>query len=655
MENSLKDAELERYVRYFESAEQATSDSREEAEKARDYYDGKQWTDAEVAALKKRKQPVITVNRIKPKINSLKGIEAQRRTLPKAYPRTQKHEDDANAASDALRFVIEDQNFDVTRSKGFENLCIEGVAGVDIPVRHVNGEYKIHIDYVMWDRLFYDPHSRMPNFSDAKYLGQVIWMDFEDAIAQFPEGEQALSDTLSGESSVYETYGDAPRIRWADPKRKRVRIVEMWHKDGETWQHCIFTKGGILESMQSPYADEENYSIHGMVLGSAFIDRDGNRYGVVKDWIPIQDEINKRRSKAQHLLSVRQVITEKGAVEDINKARQELAKPDGVIEVVPNMKFEIAPTGDMAAAQFNLLQEAKNEIDAVGVNAALSGTDERQMSGRAQAMRQESGLNELGPLFDAVKQWQLDIYRAVWFRIRQFWTEEKWIRVTDDEKNVRFVGLNKPVTLGEQLLEEVQAQGREVTPEMQTQAQMDPMMQQVVSIKNPVAELDVDITLDEVPASASLQTEQFQMITELAKSGMQFPPKVIIKASQLRNKEELLKEMGADGPPPQVMQMQQQMQQMSQQMAEMHKALMDKAAEREIKSREVGVKEYAAETDRLTTTAPAMAPEQIQAIVVQTIQDLFTNGAPPAAMPPQPMPMQEQMPMQGMQPGAMPA
>ena len=32
------------------------------------------------------------------------------------------------------------------------------------------------------------------------------------------------------------------------------------------------------------------------------------------------------------------------------------------------------------------------------------------------------------------------LHEATWLRIRQFWTSEKWIRVTDDEKNTRWVG-----------------------------------------------------------------------------------------------------------------------------------------------------------------------------------------------------------------------
>src|SRR5258708_24324037 len=110
-------------------------------------------------------------------------------------------------------------------------------------------------------------------------------------------------------------------------------------------------------------------------------------------------------------MSVRQVRWERGAVEDINKARQELAKPDGVIETTPGMEFEVLKTGDMAAAQFNLLTEAKMEIDNVGANAATQGKDHSVQSGVALRARQQAGQTEIGPVFDVLKYCLFSVFR----------------------------------------------------------------------------------------------------------------------------------------------------------------------------------------------------------------------------------------------------
>jgi len=538
-------SDLATLVQMYEAAEQATADSRAEAERDRDYRNGVQWTSSEVATLTKRKQPVVTIDRIGPKIDFLLGLEQSQRNDPKAYPRTPAEEDGANAATDALRYAMESNDWNALRSDAFDNFVVEGSCGADVSVRETADGYEVSVVHIPWDRMFFDPHSRKKNYSDAKYKGQFLWMDLEDAVRRWPEKADELDTTLASETiGPGETFDDTPRFRWADPKRKRVRIVSMWtyEADGKCFYN-EFTKGGMLSRMESPYKDDKDKAVDGFVFGSCFIDRDGNRFGVVRRWISLQDEINKRRSKAMHLLNVRQVKAEKGAVDDVNRARAELAKPDGFIEFTPCMVFDVLPTNDMAAAQFQLLQEAKQEIDAVGVNAALSGNEGRVMSGRALMARSEQGLNELGPAFDAFKRWQLEVYRRVWMCVRQFWTAEKWIRVTDDESNTKFVGLNQPMTLGEQLLEEMKSSGQQVTPEMEQQAKMDPRMKQIVGTRNNVAEMDVDIILDAVPATASLQIEQFQVLADMAGKGIPIPPMALVEASSLRNKQKIIEAM----------------------------------------------------------------------------------------------------------------
>ena len=576
---------LARLVQWHESAEQSTADSRAERERERDYVDNKQWTPEEVAKLEKRKQPVVTINRIGPKVNFLLGMEQQHRSEAKAFPRTPDDEDGANAATDAIRYVMDSQRWDRLRSECFDNFIVEGACGVDVQVVEKYEGLCIELRRIEWDRMWGDQHSKIRSWDDGKYKGQFLWMDLEDAVAKWPGKREALEATMSSFSEG-NTYDDVPRVRWADPKRKRVRIAECWTKEAGAVLHNVYTKGGILERMESPFLDQDQQPEDGFVFGSCHIDRDGNRYGVVTAWMSIQDEINKRRSKAMHLLSVRQVKAERGAVEDVNKARSELAKPDGYVEVTPGMMFEEMKNGEMAAAQFQLLQEAKQEIDAVGVNAALSGNEGRVMSGRALIQRSEQGLAELGPVFDAFKQFQLDVYRKVWNRIKQFWTAEKWIRVTDDEKNIKFVGLNQPMTLGEQLLEEARKQGMQITPEMEQQAKIDPNMQRVVGVKNNVAQMDVDVTMDDVPASASIQSEQFETLAQIAPQAGTMPPplfEALIEASSLRNKQKILKKLRGEDQeiPPMVQQMQQQMQQVQQALQEASQAAAKAGADAE--------------------------------------------------------------------------
>jgi hypothetical protein len=534
-------------IRKFEEAETSSQDSREEAERARDYYDGRQLTDEEIKALKKRKQPIVIENLIQPKIDYLCGLERQTRTDPKAYPRTSQHEDDATAATDALRYVADDQNLDVKRSAVFQNMLIEGFGGVEVIAHRVKEGIDPKIVHVAWDRIFVDPHSCQHDYSDALYLGFVTWMDASEAKALYAGQEAIIDLTITkGTSSISETYDDKPKFtHWADTSRNRVRIVTMYCKKAEGWYRVVFTLAGELEPYApSPWLDDEGKPECGLILQSAYVDRDNDRYGITRNLMSLQDEVNKRRSKFLHLSNSRQIrVSPAAATIDGQSLRNELSRPDGMV-VAEAGEVEIIGTGDMAAGHFNLLAEAKQAIQMSGPNATMQGKSGQDQSGRAILALQQGGMTEMAPLLDNLRHFNIRVFRAIWNRIRQFWNEERWVRVTDDEKNIRFVGLN--VTKGQMAmikLTDALKAGEIDQPTAQAyaqQIQMDPMMMQPA---NAVAQMDVDIQIDEITESPSLQIEQFEQLAKLAPMAPpQYLPtmfELMIEASNLRNKDKL--------------------------------------------------------------------------------------------------------------------
>src|SRR3990167_8360517 len=243
-------------VTWVNESDDATQKSRELSEKCRDYYDSRQWTAAEVAKLKSQKQAATVINRIKPKMDALMGMEKSAKTTAKAFPRTPKHEESAEAATESIRFVLQDNAFDQARSGVWENILIEGTGGGEIIAKPGGelgeGDMKIIIRHIMWDRLIYDPHSRRKDFSDARFLGQVVWMDHDEAANLYPEGTDVLEDMQSGS----QTYDDKPR--WIDSKRKRVKIVELYYHQAGDVHYAVFTRGGFLKGPAvSPYVNEE--------------------------------------------------------------------------------------------------------------------------------------------------------------------------------------------------------------------------------------------------------------------------------------------------------------------------------------------------------------------------------------------------------------
>ena len=197
-------------------------------------------------------------------------------------------------------------------------------------------------------------------------------------------------------------------------------------------------------------------------------------------------------------------------------------------------------------------------MDAVSFNAQLAG--ERQsgdLSGKAIDRLQQAGVIELNGLFTGFNNWEKRIYRQVWARVKQFWNEEKWIRVTDDQDNLRWVGLNSQIRTQEWLEERINDESESLVLRKQLAASFqflvgvsqgddlqmaqlaEDKLNEIISVRNDTSELDVDIILDQSFDTVNIQQEQFQLIAQFGReSGIDVLE--LISLSQIRGKEELI-------------------------------------------------------------------------------------------------------------------
>jgi hypothetical protein len=132
--------------------------------------------------------------------------------------------------------------------------------------------------------------------------------------------------------------------------------------------------------------------------------------------------------------------------------------------------------------------------------------------------------------------------------------------VRDEEGDMMFVALNQQITRGEIEAEKLAKANfpPEQKAEMIQQIAANPESR-VVVVRNKLADLDVDIIIDESPDTVSIQAEQFEQFVLLAKAGVIFPPKAYIEASTLRNKQKYI-DMLSGGDDPAVIAQQQKQQ-----------------------------------------------------------------------------------------------
>jgi hypothetical protein len=564
-------ADLELVRNQFEDFCEGTKDMRKLAMKCRDYKDGNQYTAKEREVFEKRKQPCITDNKIHDRVNALMGLEKQQRTDPKAFPRTPKHEQAAEAATDALRYVADNCEYQRSaRKPAAENLIVEGWCYGEVCYDKKTKE--IRMEHVRIDRGYHDIRSLRLDFADKEHVGYFTWMDADIVLRKW-RGKEAVVDGCVVDTSLGDKEHEDKPNRYVEMRgnRRRIQVFTHYYKKDDVWYFCRWCKGGFLEEPKpSPYKDEDGNPACNIEVQAIFRSSDGDCYGAVQRDLDLQDEHNKRRSKMLHLLNSKRLKVRKGQ-EDVKKLRAEMHKADGVLEFNgdPN-EAVIEDNLKEAEGQWRLLQQTDQALSM----SAPSGSvfDPSGSSGRSKEIDQAAGMLPLMPLFDAIDSWEIRMYRLAWLCVRQFWTAPMWIRVTDNEENLKFVGLNQPLTRGEVAARELK---NEQIPDEEKQAVIQeiasrPDMEQPAvgpngqMMENSVAEMDVDIIISRTADTVNIQAEQFEILASIAEKRPEIPFDVLMDISQLRSEVKRAvrdKLSGANDPQAaQMAQLQQQMQ-----------------------------------------------------------------------------------------------
>jgi hypothetical protein len=550
-----KAPDLERLKRMVEEWRSLTADARLDSEISIDYYDTKQWTAEEKGKLAARNQPDIAFNRIKPAVNGIMGVTERGRSDPRAYPRTPNDEDSADVVTDVLRYIADQSRFKRTKQDCFLDMLVPGTMAC---VVEVDDDLNVQPRQVRWEEFIYDPRSRRKDFEDARYKGIAKWQYVDDIAGMYPEvPRDEIEAAVDGGLSIDAGLQDRPTngiAVWVDKKQRRLLHVELYYKEAGKWHRACFLATKMLDYGPSPYVDDKGRPDCPIVAQSAYVDRDNARYGAVKDMRGPQDEINKRRSKLLSLVSQSQIQAVDPQAQDIDAstARAEAARPDGVLP----FGWQKVPTTDMATGQHLLLTEAKQEIERLGPNPAVVGRDNADASGRALQARTQAGLIELAPIYSGQEDWELRVYRQCWARVKQYWKEPQFVRVTDDEDAPRFIGLNVP--RGAPVIDPQSGQPV-VDPKTKKPVEGPPLYhppvdaygaphpqagQPVLGYKNLVAEMDVDIILDTKPDTADIQQEQYQDLVQLVGSNPLYaqsvPFEVMLELSSVPHKKQLI-------------------------------------------------------------------------------------------------------------------
>lgn len=173
-------------------------------------------------------------------------------------------------------------------------------------------------------------------------------------------------------------------------------------------------------------------------------ERDGMCYGLMRGMRDLNDDLNKRASKALWAASSNRVVAKKNAVEDVEAARDEAARPDMWLEVdnMESIRFE-KPMQDLQANMELITFDREMLRNMGGVTDANLGRDSRAQSGVAIGKVQDQGTLTTSELPDNLRLAKQLAGRLRLSHIEQFMTEERVVRLTGKAKPLEWLEINK--------------------------------------------------------------------------------------------------------------------------------------------------------------------------------------------------------------------
>ena len=523
------------------------------------FYRGEQWEDEIKQQLIDEHRPALTLNLIRSRVRSLVGYEQRSRYDMKAVPVAGGGDQaKAGAVTGLIKQVESENESQFIHSDMYRDGIIggRGWVKIDVDTEH-NLLGDITIETVPGDELKIDPHTRRYDLLDSRYIIREYECDEQDLILLIPEKEKEIKNAgVAGAEStehrprktVKEFWYRTNEKRWYFIDKQEEKVTPMDGKDDpepnqavmqdperfsivpkltKVMKFAVKLDSEILQKGDSPfdhpYFPYINYFAEFI---REFDDLQPDTVGIVRDLRDPQREKNKRRS--QYLDKLQREIASGYMYEDgaiLNKeplsilARRpwfEIKILEGKFDKVK--RLENAPI-DSALLQLDQFSDKDFDDISLITPAFLGQTEGSRESGKATAIRQQQGSMTVGPYQDNMRLTRRIMARVILALIGQYYTVSRMARILTDEGNVQEVMMN---------------------PEEQQELQG--MMALTL---DPEEIRKYDIVISETPTTPSLRTMQFFELMEMRQGAIPIPDEVVVKASDVPYKDEILAAIAA--------------------------------------------------------------------------------------------------------------
>mgnify|MGYP006163909857 FL=1 len=569
------------------------------AQKCDEYYRGEQWDADDESALEAEGRPALTINTILPTVNTILGEQSTRRADIQFKPRRGGDQEVANTLTKLYMQIADNNKLDWVEQQVFsDGLIMDGRGYFDVRMDfsdHIEGEVRITAKDPL--DVLIDPDAKDSDPKNWNEVFETKWMTLDEIEELYgkKKAERLLFVAENGmsfgpdsveyqESRFGETENSNDHFGGGVPgddeyrNVKSLRVVERQYKklgradffvdrttgdqrqcpDGWKEAKCkkfakkydmeLITKvirkvrwtvtcdQVVLHDNWSPYNDFT-------IVPFFCYFRRGNPFGVVRNLLSPQEQLNKIASQELHIVNTTANsgwMVESGSL--IGMTADDLEEHGAETGLVLEYARGTSPPMKITANQIptgldRIAAKAAANIQAIsGINDSMLGTDSAEVSGIAIQAKQNRGAVMIQVPLDNLRKARHYLAEKVLDLVQTFYTEERVVQVTNEDD---------PLKPREEMLL------NSITPEG--------------DIINNLTIGEYDVIVSTAPARDSFDEIQFAEALNLRQAGVAVPDDAIIEYSHLARKGELAKRIrtmtGMEPPSPEqaeAMQAQQQ-------------------------------------------------------------------------------------------------
>lgn len=542
------------------------------ADRCERFFAGDQWDPRDLAVLRQQRRPALTINKILPTIGSVMGEQIRNRAEIGFRPRAGSPEETADALNKVFKQIADNNQLNWLRSQMFDDGVITSRGFIDVRMdfsKSMKGDVKY--TSINPKNVVIDPDGEQMDPDTWSEVFVTKWVTPDDVAVLYSKADADLlrvpGDTTLpyGYDAVTENrdrFGPRTMYGYNDTDNpgavmRTIRLIDRQYRKMDAQKHFVNPKTGDMRAVPEGW-DKARIDLICQQFGFKVIKklvrrirwtviadnvelhddwspyehftiipyfpyfRHGRTIGLVENLLDPQELLNKTTSQELHIINssanggwkVKSGALANMSPEDLE---QKGAQTGIVIEMTGDLdEIEKIQPNTTPQGLDRMSYKAEEHIKSISnVSDSMVGQDRADVAAKAIQEKKASGQVTMVKPLDNLAHTDYYLARATLSLVQTFMSEERLVTFTHSDLT------------GEQGTIKV----NEVTPEG--------------AIANDLTIGEYDITIVSVPTKDTLEDSQFEQAVALKEMGVAIPDEVLIQASRLQDKKNLLQKMAA--------------------------------------------------------------------------------------------------------------